>query len=41
MSNNLFDVLTETDLRSEDALKQHLVSNAASGLPWLVAEIPE
>lgn len=40
MSTNALDILTDSTLRSDAALKQHLVSKTASGTPWLIAEIP-
>jgi hypothetical protein len=40
MSTNALDVLTDPSLRSDEALKQHLLNKTASGTPWLIAEVP-
>lgn len=40
MSTNALDVLTDPTLRSDEALKQHLLNKTASGTPWLIAEVP-
>lgn len=40
MNIAILETLTNPALRTEKALKQHLVNKTSSGTPWLVAEIP-
>lgn len=40
MDKVILDALTDPALRSNDALKEQLVSKTSSGTPWLIAEVP-